>query len=374
MKIFLLVIGTRGDLEILLALGRELSKRGHEVRLGSSPFFEPKVREAGLDWLAVGDGSFDDLTQLLERIDGEPDPRTRVERYFGEWVRPQLRYSASTVNRAVAEADYYINNLKSVGIRSGTVIPGASVSYELPGSIENLKKHLPRQLPHQGAILQLVALPRTLVDPDLAWGDEYVFTGFWQPPTTQGLASELEAFLADGAPPVVMTMGSMVCREMGQWMTTLSNALQRTGQRGIVVAGWSSLDRMGLVADGLYAVKEAEYESMFPRAACVIHHGGCGTVAAVMRSGRVSIVLPRIPSQSHFAELLETNRVSAGTLDPNRANPEEMARAIVRATTDPELGRAAEGWKQALAGVSGVVAAGDVVEAHARRLSCDVRT
>src|SRR5690606_12683205 len=42
----------------------------------------------------------------------------------------------------------------------------------------------------------------------------------------------------------------------------------------------------------LVRLPEASYETLFPLCRLVIHHGGCGTCADVLRSGVPSIVIP----------------------------------------------------------------------------------
>ena len=179
MKILVLVLGTRGDVEMFLHLGRELSARGHSVTLAASPFYAEAARASDLEWLGVGSGSRAELVALLRSLRALPTQRSRVEAYFEGWVRPQLAESLAEVRDAAAGADYFIDNLRSVWTRDGEVIPGANVTYEPPGSLENLAKQAPRRVDHAGRLIDLVALERALVDPEGEWGDRYRFTGFW---------------------------------------------------------------------------------------------------------------------------------------------------------------------------------------------------
>lgn len=75
------------------------------------------------------------------------------------------------------------------------------------------------------------------------WGSHVHVTGYWfldrpdgwQPPAT------LKAFLADGPPPVYIGLGSMTGRDPEALTRLALGALRRTGQRGVLLAGWAGL-------------------------------------------------------------------------------------------------------------------------------------
>jgi len=66
MRALILTLGTRGDLELFLTLGRALSARGHEVTVASSPFNAAAVERAGLQFAAAGNaGTREQLVAAL---------------------------------------------------------------------------------------------------------------------------------------------------------------------------------------------------------------------------------------------------------------------------------------------------------------------
>jgi sterol 3beta-glucosyltransferase len=251
-------------------------------------------------------------------------------------------------------------------MRAGRIVPGANVTYEPPGSLENLAKHAPRLARHGGALLELVALSEALVDPEGRWGAPYRFTGFWRAPW-QGAWSppaELEAFLANGPPPVVVTMGSMVMFDADRLLGAVVQALGSAGARAIVIGGWSELPAADRVPDFVHCVKEAPYDWLLPRASCVLHHGGCGTVSAVLRAGKPSILMPQISSQRHFAAILVREGLVAGVLDAAAPNADALAGALDRVAGDPTLAASAKRWQAAVRDDPGVSAAADAIEDH----------
>jgi hypothetical protein len=54
MKIVIQIIGSRGDIQPFIALGKELKKYGHLVRVATHPTFKDFVTENGLEFYSVG--------------------------------------------------------------------------------------------------------------------------------------------------------------------------------------------------------------------------------------------------------------------------------------------------------------------------------
>jgi UDP:flavonoid glycosyltransferase YjiC (YdhE family) len=54
LNIVIQVVGSRGDVQPFVALGNELQKHGHRVRLATHDVFEKFVRDAGLEFFPVG--------------------------------------------------------------------------------------------------------------------------------------------------------------------------------------------------------------------------------------------------------------------------------------------------------------------------------
>ena len=61
LNIVIQVVGSRGDVQPFVALGNELQRHGHRVRLATHAVFEQFVRKAGLEFYSIGG----DPTQLM---------------------------------------------------------------------------------------------------------------------------------------------------------------------------------------------------------------------------------------------------------------------------------------------------------------------
>ena len=286
---------------------------------------------------------------------------------YHRWLRPQLNRGMGAVTSLASVADYFVSNLKMILRRGEQTIPGAVVTYDPPGNLEDLPKY--RTQEHDGRILELVAMSRGLLDPGGRWGPAYHFTGFWAAGTGHAPPpAHLVEFLQAGPAPVVLTMGSMVMFDPERLARDFGEALRRIGRRGVIVRGWARWpdDTPG---DGtvLY-LDEAPYDWLFPRASCVVHHGGCGTVAAVLRAGKPSVILPQVMCQEQFAELLTREGLATGVFGTLPLDPGALASALRRAVLDGPPNRRAEEWRELVTAEGGVAAAADLIESHRANL------
>lgn len=363
MQIFILTLGTRGDFELFLMLGCELRRREHRVLLGTSAFYAAAARESGIDWVQIGDGGRDELVSIVRSLASVRDRTRRTHLYYTRWLRPQLATSRNRITSIGVTTDYFISNLKMVLQRDGEILPGAAVTYDPPIALEELAKYGTQS--RAGRILDLVAMNKDLVDPEDRWGEQYRFTGFWTDERRHQWTPppELAEFLAHGPPPVVVTMGSMVMFDAEKLVGDIVEALRRSAQRGIIVGGWSGISSEDPSA-GVRCVSEAPYDWLFPKASCVIHHGGCGTVAAVLRAGKPSILLPQITAQERFATMLAREHLATGVFDAHSLNPDELAAAIHTAVTDERVDRSAREWQKVVGAERGLEAAANLIEAH----------
>ena len=164
-----------------------------------------------------------------------------------------------------------------------------------------------------------------------------------------------------------MTMGSMATFDAERLLRAFSAALERSGRRGVVVGGWSGLGVAAAENEILCRVEEADYDWLFARAACVIHHGGAGTVGAVLRAGRPSIVLPQLLPQQRFADMLVRERLATGVFDARTVSADTLAASVGRALEDQSVVDSALRWRRHVEAEDGVAAAARAIEAHCAR-------
>ena len=69
MKILLIGLGSAGDVNPVIVLGKALSERGHRVTLGANDAFGARVLEAGLEFASLGSERDDAAQSLPERCE-----------------------------------------------------------------------------------------------------------------------------------------------------------------------------------------------------------------------------------------------------------------------------------------------------------------
>jgi UDP:flavonoid glycosyltransferase YjiC (YdhE family) len=162
-------------------------------------------------------------------------------------------------------------------------------------------------------------------------------------------------------------MGSMVMFDASKLLRDVSQALHLCGGRGIIVGGWSGLCEAETPGGPVRCVGEVPYDWLFPKASCVIHHGGCGTVAAVLRAGIPSILLPQIMCQEHFGKMLLKEHLAIGVYDTHTLDAALLAAAVHRAVADERYREAGRRWQQRISEERGVQVAADLIEEHWNR-------
>ena len=129
------------------------------------------------------------------------------------------------------------------------------------------------------------------------WGAHVHVTGYWfLPPQEWQPPEALRRFLAAGPAPVYIGFGSIAYPNPSRLMQTVLEAIQHAKVRAIVASGWSGLQPNDL-PDNVLLIDSAPHDWLFPRVAAAVHHGGAGTVAASLRAGLPSLVIPFMADQ-----------------------------------------------------------------------------
>ena len=152
----------------------------------------------------------------------------------------------------------------------------------------------------------------------------------WQPP------ADLQRFLDDGPPPVFIGFGSMDNQSPEQLTRVMLEALCKSGQRGVLQAGWAGLGNVALPKT-VFRVEDAPHSWLFPRMAAVVHHGGAGTTAAGLRAGVPTVILPVAGDQHFWGERLAQLGAGVRCSPLVQANSDELARAIRQAVETPHM-------------------------------------
>jgi vancomycin aglycone glucosyltransferase len=343
MKFALVVEGTRGDVHPMLALGAALAAEGHSARLVAPPDFADVAREHGLEFWPLGVNIRDFMTNSAAALHAGGFGLVReMNRFSQESISTQFQ----VLPDAVAGVDRVIAAGTITGAASAAELHGIPFQYVVytPALLQSAH-HSPAFVPFQlrtrwinrllwGVVNRAVewsigrkinahrraigldpvadvfrhvasSRPVVAVDSPLAElpGDcpiDHETIRCLHPLEGDELPAKLESFLDSGSPPVYLGFGSMPDPNPIQTTHRLLAAIERLGCRALISRGWAELGGVSL-PDSVMMIDPVAHQTLFPRVAAVVHHGGAGTTHAAARAGVPQIVLPHVLDQFYFA-------------------------------------------------------------------------
>jgi sterol 3beta-glucosyltransferase len=415
MRIAILTIGTRGDVQPHVALALGLRQAGHEVRFATYSNFQKFVTRYGLDFFALrGDSQAlqsesTDWQAMLKS--GSP---LKAVNYF--FRRATLLFASAQTDSwaACQEVDaivYSSTALWGYDIAAKLGIPCyRTAAYPISPTRTFPAIGFPRlvgplnwlsHLVLQEAVWQifrrtidkfrrqelgLTSAPPTslhrrqdeqrvpflyayspcVVPKPPDWPKRLHVTGFWFLDTPEWEPPRrLVDFLQAGPPPVCIGFSSMADLEASQTMQLVQEALRLSSQRGILVSGWSDL-RDSNLSDDLFVLEEAPYDWLFPKMAAVVHHGGPGTTAYGLQAGLPSVAVPHFADQPFWAKRIVSLGVGPEPIPKRKLTAERLARAIIIAVNDRDMRKQAASLGKRIRAEDGVAQAVKIIHQYAR--------
>jgi len=176
----------------------------------------------------------------------------------------------------------------------------------------------------------------------------------WQPP------KELVDFIAAGSPPISIGFGSMSDLEAKELVL---NALVETRQRGILLTGWGGLSSIDL-PDNVFKIDSVPHDWLFPQMTAVVHHGGTGTTAAVLRAGVPSITVPFAVDHPFWGRTVASLGVGTSPILRKDLTAEKLVAAIRTATSDEAMKARARVLGEKIRSEDGVARAVEIFHRH----------
>ena len=384
MRVLIATLGSSGDVHPFLGIGRALAQRGHVVSICTNPYFQPLVERSGLRFRALGHEA------EFRAVMDDPalwSPRTSLKTLWNA-VSPQVRPLFDLVAREADDDTVVIGSLWAFGARlaqeklgvrylSAQVSPSTILSAsrppvhprfrllrEAPLAVRSacirvidsvlldrvfrpLLDGVRRDLglaPTGGVLSRWVHSPQGVLGlfPDwfapqqFDWPRPFHSCGFplFDAGDHAELDFELQEFLDQGPPPVVVTPGSTGVHGPAFFEAAVG-ALRTTGHRAVLL-GAQAREVADLPA-GLLARAYVPMSLLLPHACALVHHGGIGSSALALAAGVPQVVTPFAHDQFDNADRLQ--RLGVGeTVD--RLSAQALAAALRRVTTDPAVARA----------------------------------
>ena len=409
MKIAIAGWGTTGDVYPLLALAERLQNGEHQVRVCAPTIYKDKILKVGADFYEVG-VAFDlkEFHQTMDSMITIRDPMATLLIIAEQGI---LKYGEKWYNDCLAAMegfDLVICHSVDIPAQEAAIrndLPWITVTY-CPGFIKT-PDNAPYPFPNWNRtfnriVWKLVRLrlkyavdplfnqfiesvggePRAFMAADeiysphlnliaasptlcssIRFEPNHKYTGVWhlgqpdyEPP------SDFMDFLSDGPPPIVITFGSMGGSDGKETTDILVDAIKMTDQRAIIQAGWGLLGTQD-AGPNIYCAEYIPHQWLFPKARCVVHHGGAGTTASVCQAKVPSVVVPHITDQFYWGKLLYDLGVAPKSLPRRKLTSKHLAQRIEQVLETPTMSERAEFLGTQMESEDGLTTAVDLIEA-----------
>lgn len=395
MRITVAANGSRGDVQPLLALARELRRRDHEVVVGVPVNLLPLAESCGVEAREFAPDTADLLASpVVARDLKSRDPRTRSRA-----IREVAEFGAGTMDDRLLEmadgADVVVtgplgqergatvaehrgarftpvhfcpirpNRAMRVPLGPLQAIPPGRLTGAMwwavdrfywrssaRGADDALRERLGMR-PADGPLggrLAAAGLPEIQAyEPglvyDLAqeWGDLRPLVGFVDlvddTPADATGRDETDDWLDEGEPPVYVGFGSMPLRDPVASYGRLLDAIASHGRRVLLCAGPNGPAAQEAAAAAGAGVRvrvtdAVDHRRVLPRCAAAIHHGGAGTTAACLRAGTPMVIASFSADQPLWGRIVADRGLGATLPVRALADDTRLRTAIATALTD----------------------------------------
>jgi UDP:flavonoid glycosyltransferase YjiC (YdhE family) len=415
MRIAIVTVGSRGDIQPYVALGVGLQSAGHEVWLATYPHFEPFVARYGVGFRPVAN-AFEELsdTDAWAAWQKSGNRPARFVFHLGRLLQSGRSCFIRIFEdawRASQDADAIIYPTAGLGgpdIAEKLGIPGywahlypagrtaqfpcfagptwlrlgpaynrltyriaARVYRRLFGSaLDEWRAQSLGLAPRRSGALNpfepcddpvLYGFSPILVPKPRDWVDTQHITGYWflrgavdcRPPEA------LSAFLDAGPPPIYVSASSLH-GDRALLQALVTNGTRRADCR-LIVQG-RNRHELGSLPDEVFVTgDEPSYDWLFPRVRGVVHHGGPGTVATALSAGVPSLAVPAFFDQPFWSRRLFELGVSPPPIPVRQLTLDRLVEGLSNLATDTRLQSRASSLAAAVRDEDGVSAAVEVL-------------
>jgi sterol 3beta-glucosyltransferase len=401
-KICILTIGTRGDVQPYIALGLGLKAAGHEVTISTLEEFKPLVNQYGL----LHDSLRGDFLKAAQSATGQKGGNPlRLIRQYVEMAKDTLADEWASAQKAevlvynpAAIGGFHVAEKLNVPTFAVFPAPLYSPTKEFPSPflpfrnlglfnklshqifakmgpamyrnpINQFRKDVLGLLPAKGEnilhgkpITKLYSYSESVVPRPADWDESSVVTGYWflDAPASWQPDPELVRFLQEGSTPVYIGFGSMFMNGGKQKTEIALEALTLSGQRGILATGWGGLTGENTSKD-IFVLDAVPHDWLFPKVAAIVHHGGAGTTGAALRAGKPQIICPFVGDQFFWGRRVADLGGSPLPIPQTKLTAEKLADAIKYAIANTKLQQRASSIGETIRAENGVEGAVNLI-------------
>lgn len=364
MRILLSSRGSRGDVFPVLAIGRELARRGHEVRLCVPEKFRSTAAAIGGEVHCYVEDSGEVMRQMGSGWRGSRN----ALRWFAREIAAQFELlvpssadvdvMVTSANEVAAPSVAEHRSVPHYRVALAPIIPGDQPSplqhYQCLPSLMNRASWMAlnatidvlfgRQINTTRRKLGLDPVPRmadclasychtllaispAISPPARGWRYKHTYTGYLHDFDSDPLEPELERFLDRGPKPVYVGFGSINLEDPERMTRTILEAVRASGCRAVVSRGWTGLGGCA-PPEGVFFVDEVPHARLLPRVRGIAHHGGSGTTHSAARAGIPQFVMPSIADQFYWGHRTHALGLGPTPVQPGKLTAPRLARAL----------------------------------------------
>ncbi|RBR07234.1 uncharacterized protein FIESC28_10733 [Fusarium coffeatum] len=416
LNIVIQVVGSRGDAQPFIALGNELQRHGHRVRLATHDVFESFVRRSGLEFYPIGGDPAELMAYMVKNPGLIPSMKTlaageiqkkrdmmqvMLHGFWDSCIQPDHANGSPFVADAIIAnppSFAHIHCAQALGVpvhlmftmpwSSTRAFPHPLANLKNVGSDPRLENYISYSVVEwmtwQGLgdiinkwrrsidleevamfdapmLAQTLKIPFTycwspaLVPKPIDWAPHIDVCGFFfREPPQYSPPNDLAQFLQAGPPPVYIGFGSIVLDNPDKIISIILESVRLTGVRAIISKGWSEL--AGSDDENIYWIGDCPHEWLFQHVAAVIHHGGAGTTACGLRNGKPTTIIPFFGDQPFWGQMVANAGAGPHPIPHARLNVMNLSEAIGYCLSQ-KASDAARAIADRMAGETGVRAA-----------------
>ncbi|EXC24161.1 Sterol 3-beta-glucosyltransferase [Morus notabilis] len=382
LQIVMLIVGTRGDVQPFIAIGKRLQDYGHRVRLATHSNFKEFVLTAGLEFYPLGGdpkvlagymvknkgflpsgpseipvqrNQMKDIIYSLLSACKDPDmdsgipfkaeaiianPPAYGHTHVAEALKVPIHIFFTMPWTPTSEFPHPLSRVKqSAGYRLSYQIVDSLIWLGIRDMINDVRKKKLKLRPvtylsgSQGSDSDIphgyIWSPHLVPKPK-DWGPKIDVVGFcfldlasnYEPP------EELVKWLEAGEKPIYIGFGSLPVQEPEKMTQIIVEALERTGQRGIINKGWGGLGNLAEPKDFIYLLDNCPHDWLFLQCKAVVHHGGAGTTAAGLKAACPTTIVPFFGDQPFWGERVHVRGVGPSPIPVDEFSLPKLVEAI----------------------------------------------
>jgi sterol 3beta-glucosyltransferase len=404
MKIALLTLGTRGDVQPFAVLGKALKARGHEVTLCTAANFADFINSYDLNFVSV-DADFQEILNSEEGKKMMSNPFS-AKKHLNRLIYPMIRDAMLKFHRlskdnevalfhVKAMADYYADGLNCKFIRTN-VVPAIEQTKEFINPIvsfsglPSIMNRMSYKLSDLGMKMmskpiyqfrESIGLNKKFEKPHLPsiygisnyfltkpkdYPNNSYYTGFCFENSKAELEKELVDFISTGEAPLLLTFGSMPYKSRIDLPKTLNRITKELKTRLVIIKGWGLNNAEELQNNSsIKVVDSAPYDKLVPYIKAAIHHGGIGTMAECLRAGKPFLTCPvlyPLGDQHFWGTVAHKKGVGLKPIPLKKMNDDKLLAAVKELLKNEKLYANSRQIMEQLKTEDGVSNAIDIIE------------